>query len=73
LRQTCLASGHVPNGKKGKTANNGAKSKKASIAALEAMLAALVVEKDNEGQGTTESTVNRNNDILRQQPGEPGE
>jgi hypothetical protein len=68
LRQTHLDRGHVPNGKKGKTVNNGAKSNRAVISALTARLDALVAAKDNEGQGTAEGTGNRNNDALRQWP-----
>jgi hypothetical protein len=73
LCQTWLAHGRVPNGKKGKIVNNGAKSNKAVIAALAARLDALVAVKDNEGQGTAEGTGNRNNDALRQRPRGPGE
>jgi hypothetical protein len=73
MRHTRLARGHVPNGKKGKTVNNGAKSNNAVIAAITARLDALVAAKDNEGQGTTEGTGNRNNDALRQKPRGPGE
>jgi hypothetical protein len=57
-----------PNGKKGKTVNNGTKRNKAVIVALAARLDALcstlLVEKDNEGQGTAEGTGNRNNGAL---------
>jgi hypothetical protein len=73
LRQTRLARGHVPNGKKSKTMNNGAKSNKAVITALAARLDALVVAKYNEGQGTAEGTGKRKNDALRQRPRGPGE
>jgi hypothetical protein len=73
LRHTRLARGHVPNGNKGKTVNNGAKSNKVVIAVLTARLDALVAAKDNEGQRTTESTDKCSNDDLRQRPRGPGE
>jgi hypothetical protein len=73
LRQTHLSHGYIPNGKRGKTVNNGAKSNKAVIAALTATLDALMAAKYNECQGTAEGTGNRNNDALRQRPRGPGE
>jgi hypothetical protein len=73
LRHMLLARVRVPNRKKGKTANNGAKINKAVIAALTARLDALVEVKYNEGQGTAEGTGNHNNDALRQRPRGPGE
>jgi hypothetical protein len=53
-----------PNGKKGKTVNNGTKRNKAVIVALAARLDALLVAKDNEGQGTAEGTGIRSNGAL---------
>jgi hypothetical protein len=73
LCQTHLARGHVPNDKKGKTANDGAKSNKAVISALKARVDALVAATGPEVQGTTEGAGNRNNDALRQRPRGPGE
>jgi hypothetical protein len=73
LRQTHLACGHVPNGKKGKNVNDGAKSNKAVISALKARVDALVAATGPEVQGTTEGAGNRSNDALRQRPRGPGE
>jgi hypothetical protein len=77
LRQMRLAHGRgrgrVPNVKKGKTVNNGAKSNKAVIAALTDRLDALVTAKGNEVQVNTEGTGNLNNNSLRQRSSGPGE
>jgi hypothetical protein len=72
LRQKHLARVCVPNGKKGKTVNNGAKSNIAVIAALAARRYALVAAKENEVQGTTEGTGNHNNDVLLERHHGPG-
>jgi hypothetical protein len=58
LRQTRLARGHVPNGNKGKTVNNGTTRNKAVIAALTTRLDALVMAKAMNVRGPLKARVN---------------